>query len=39
WGFASAAHFSRIFRAVYGISPVDYRHHTYHVARQKSGGR
>ncbi|MEV7005467.1 helix-turn-helix domain-containing protein [Streptosporangium sp. NPDC051022] len=25
WGFASNAHFSRTFRAAYGISPADYR--------------
>ncbi|MFR9793518.1 helix-turn-helix domain-containing protein [Streptomyces sp. MB22_4] len=25
WGFASASHFSRVFRATYGVSPVEYR--------------
>ncbi|GAA3136284.1 helix-turn-helix domain-containing protein [Streptosporangium carneum] len=25
WGFASNAHFSRIFRTAYGVSPADYR--------------
>jgi AraC-like DNA-binding protein len=25
WGFTSAAHFSRVFRAAYGLSPRDYR--------------
>ncbi|MFF3438303.1 helix-turn-helix domain-containing protein [Streptosporangium sp. NPDC002721] len=27
WGFANNAHFSRVFRATYGLSPADYRHH------------
>ncbi|MEU8380137.1 helix-turn-helix domain-containing protein [Streptosporangium sp. NPDC048865] len=27
WGFVSNTHFSRIFRAAYGLSPADYRHH------------
>lgn len=26
WGFTDAAHFSRVFRAAYGMSPRDYRH-------------
>jgi AraC-like DNA-binding protein len=26
WGFASHAHFSRTFRSVYGVSPVEWRH-------------
>jgi AraC-like DNA-binding protein len=26
WGFTDKAHFSRLFRSVYGISPSDYRH-------------
>ncbi|MYZ37246.1 MULTISPECIES: helix-turn-helix domain-containing protein [unclassified Streptomyces] len=26
WGFIDKAHFSRVFRAAYGISPRDYRH-------------
>jgi AraC-like DNA-binding protein len=26
WGFASAAHFSRVFRAAYGHPPAEYRH-------------
>ncbi|MDG4858261.1 helix-turn-helix domain-containing protein [Streptomyces sp. T-3] len=30
WGLPDAAHFSRLFRSAYGISPSDYRHH--HVA-------
>jgi len=25
WGFTSAAHFSRVFRATYGMSPVEWR--------------
>jgi AraC-like DNA-binding protein len=25
WGLSSAAHFSRIFRTTYGLSPKDYR--------------
>lgn len=27
WGFTNNAHFSRVFRAAYGLSPADYRHH------------
>lgn len=27
WGFANNAHFSRVFRAAYGLSPADYRRH------------
>ncbi|MFJ2900668.1 helix-turn-helix domain-containing protein [Streptomyces sp. NPDC087218] len=30
WGFPDPAHFSRIFRSAYGISPRDYRHHALH---------
>lgn len=26
WGLVNHAHFSRAFRAAYGLSPVDYRH-------------
>jgi AraC-like DNA-binding protein len=26
WGFVSAAHFSRVFRAAYGVSPGEWRH-------------
>ncbi|TVL91256.1 helix-turn-helix domain-containing protein [Streptomyces sp. SAJ15] len=26
WGFADAAHFSRVFRTAYGMSPTEYRH-------------
>ncbi|WP_433271738.1 helix-turn-helix domain-containing protein [Actinosynnema sp. CS-041913] len=26
WGFPDAAHFSRLFRRTYGMSPSDYRH-------------
>ncbi|MEU4405375.1 helix-turn-helix domain-containing protein [Streptosporangium sp. NPDC023963] len=26
WGFTNNAHFSRVFRAAYGLSPADYRH-------------
>jgi AraC-like DNA-binding protein len=26
WGLTSAAHFSRAFRAAYGVSPLEYRH-------------
>jgi AraC-like DNA-binding protein len=26
WGFTDAAHFSRLFRSTYGMSPSDYRH-------------
>lgn len=26
WGFPDAAHFSRLFRSTYGMSPTDYRH-------------
>jgi AraC-like DNA-binding protein len=25
WGLTNAAHFSRAFRAAYGVSPVEYR--------------
>jgi len=28
WGLTSAAHFSRLFRATYGVSPSDHRQHT-----------
>ncbi|MGI5490848.1 helix-turn-helix domain-containing protein [Microtetraspora malaysiensis] len=28
WGFISAAHFSRAFRAAYGVSPTEYRRST-----------
>ncbi|MER5651212.1 helix-turn-helix domain-containing protein [Streptosporangium sp. NPDC002524] len=28
WGFTNNAHFSRVFRAAYGLSPADYRHTT-----------
>ncbi|MER5643278.1 helix-turn-helix domain-containing protein [Streptosporangium sp. NPDC002524] len=27
WGFTNSAHFSRVFRAAYGLSPADYRRH------------
>ena len=27
WGLTDAAHFSRLFKAAYGLSPRDYRHH------------
>ncbi len=30
WGFTDAAHFSRLFRAAYGVSPRDYRHAALH---------
>lgn len=33
WGFTSAAHFSRVFRAVYGISPVEWRNSAAHGTR------
>lgn len=36
WGFADPAHFSRAFRAVYGLGPQDYRRQ--HRAGQASGG-
>ncbi|GAA2788117.1 hypothetical protein GCM10010470_23340 [Saccharopolyspora taberi] len=29
WGFTDPAHFSRIFRAAYGLSPSDYRHNAF----------
>jgi len=32
WGFADSAHFSRAFRAVYGLSPRDYRNNRFAVA-------
>jgi AraC-like DNA-binding protein len=28
WGFTSAAHFTRTFRAAYGLTPKDYRRHS-----------
>ncbi|MFB7270781.1 helix-turn-helix domain-containing protein [Streptomyces sp. NPDC056244] len=28
WGFTNPAHFSRLFRAAYGMAPKDYRQHT-----------
>ncbi|MFC4534020.1 helix-turn-helix domain-containing protein [Sphaerisporangium dianthi] len=28
WGFSDGAHFSKVFRAAYGMSPNDYRHRT-----------
>ncbi|MET8161225.1 helix-turn-helix domain-containing protein [Sphaerisporangium sp. NPDC005289] len=30
WGLADSAHFSKIFRAAYGLSPRDHRHHAQH---------
>ncbi|MET9452246.1 helix-turn-helix domain-containing protein [Streptomyces cinerochromogenes] len=30
WGFASASHFSRVFRAAYGVSPVEWRNSGVH---------
>ena len=27
WGFVDPAHFSRVFRAAYGTTPQEYRHH------------
>lgn len=33
WGFASAAHFSRVFRAAYGVSPSEWRDAHRPVAR------
>ncbi|WP_310726709.1 helix-turn-helix domain-containing protein [Streptomyces sp. N2A] len=30
WGFTDPAHFSRAFRATYGTTPRDYRHHALH---------
>lgn len=33
WGFTDAAHFSRVFRATYGHSPLDHRHrHAWHAS-------
>ncbi|MGW9499321.1 helix-turn-helix domain-containing protein [Streptomyces prasinus] len=29
WGFVDAAHFSRAFRAAYGVSPRDHRGRTF----------
>jgi AraC-like DNA-binding protein len=40
WGFQDAAHFSRVFRATYGHSPVDYRHHqTRHGVPEQTSAR
>ncbi|MFI9650427.1 AraC family transcriptional regulator [Streptomyces sp. NPDC052040] len=40
WGFANATHFSRSFRAVYGMSPSDWRDHRTRVAGEEGrGGR
>ncbi|MEU4683475.1 helix-turn-helix domain-containing protein [Streptomyces xinghaiensis] len=37
WGFSDPAHFSRVFRTAYGLSPRDYRQHALQTcARQKS---
>jgi AraC-like DNA-binding protein len=33
WGFASAAHFSRVFRAAYGMSPAEWRDSTARAPR------
>ncbi|GAA3069128.1 helix-turn-helix domain-containing protein [Streptosporangium carneum] len=36
WGFSNNAHFSRLFRASYGLSPADYRNQVQHGAVQES---
>ncbi|GII85185.1 AraC family transcriptional regulator [Sphaerisporangium siamense] len=36
WGFTSLPHFSRLFRATYGTSPADYRHHACRETWHKS---
>lgn len=40
WGFSDPAHFSRAFRAAYGMPPTDYRHqkHAGQVVRSSSRG-
>ncbi|MEU1669996.1 helix-turn-helix domain-containing protein [Streptomyces sparsogenes] len=40
WGFTNATHFSRLFRATYGIPPRDYRNlpHTARADRQRACG-
>jgi len=38
WGLTDPAHFSRIFRAAYGVSPNEYRQQALHI-RQASPGR
>ncbi|MFF4414526.1 helix-turn-helix domain-containing protein [Streptosporangium sp. NPDC001559] len=35
WGFANSAHFSRLFRAAYEISPIDYRHRIHLIGQQE----
>ncbi|WP_225080783.1 helix-turn-helix domain-containing protein [Streptomyces sp. CoT10] len=32
WGFSDPAHFSRLFRAAYGMPPKDYRHNSFHIS-------
>ncbi|MFG2307054.1 AraC family transcriptional regulator [Actinacidiphila glaucinigra] len=31
WGFASAPHFSRVFKAAYGVSPREWRHRSHEL--------
>jgi AraC-like DNA-binding protein len=37
WGFVSAAHFSRVFRAAYGVSPREWRKQAAHRQRRTPG--
>lgn len=39
WGLTNAAHFSRVFRAAYGVSPVDYRRMGETGGRGENGGQ
>lgn len=38
WGFTDAGHFSRAFRAAYGVPPRDYRHQALRDAEQETAG-
>ncbi|MFI8243600.1 helix-turn-helix domain-containing protein [Streptomyces sp. NPDC085866] len=38
WGFTSASHFSRVFRAAYGVSPVEWRSSTVQGSRIPASG-
>lgn len=37
WGLTDPAHFSRIFRAAYGVSPNEYRQQALHIRRASPG--